>query len=587
MACIDIPMPPAKNIILLTCIISICTIFHLPAQIPDSIGRRLDTIVSSTQRAKILNQLSYQYRLSHPEQAEILANKALEMAEISDDMTEKTKALMNLARAKSTLNAYDSVLIIIHQAKEILKSLDNPILEGEALLIEGYALKETQNFNKAFKEFHKAVDIFIDENFYEGLTKAYNQIGGIYYDRSDLERAATYFIKSLSITQKTNNQENMAAALNNVGEIYRLNKNFKIALQYYHRAIRINRETFNNYYLIINLDNVGNIYLETNKLDSALIYLNESLALAESLHIPRLIITSGNSLADYYFVIKQYEKAKALYYSAYQLASISGPLAGLREATKGLSDVSVTTGNFKDGWIYLNEYKRLNDSLLNTESIKQITRHELSLKYENENRVLASKRRQSGLVYFFIGSAIIAMLLIIILLYGRQKIKIKYSLLEKERIATEQSLLQAEMDHKNRELTTGIMYLVKKNELINYVTEKLIKGKIHFKKENQYKINDIILEFQSMTSDNIWLLFEKKFSEVHSDFFNLLAIRFPKLTEKDKKLCALLRLNLTSKEIASITHQNLNSIQVSRTRLRKKLGIDNSNETLYGFLSSL
>ncbi|MBN1340023.1 MAG: hypothetical protein JXA03_11910, partial [Bacteroidales bacterium] len=109
----------------------------------------------------------------------------------------------------------------------------------------------------------------------------------------------------------------------------------------------------------------------------------------------------------------------------------------------------------------------------------------------------------------------------------------------------------------------------------------------YFKKENQNRINEVIIRMQKGTSDNLWQQFGNQFNEVHQGFFSTLSEKFPALTEKDIKMCALLRLNLTTKEISSITHQSVNSIQVARTRLRKKLNIDNTELNLVKFLTSL
>ena len=86
---------------------------------------------------------------------------------------------------------------------------------------------------------------------------------------------------------------------------------------------------------------------------------------------------------------------------------------------------------------------------------------------------------------------------------------------------------------------------------------------------------------------DIWKDFEERFREVHKEFYNKVNIQFPNLTENEKKLCALLRLNMTTKEVATITHQNPNTIEVARTRLRKKLGLSNKDISLVSFLSNL
>jgi DNA-binding CsgD family transcriptional regulator len=62
---------------------------------------------------------------------------------------------------------------------------------------------------------------------------------------------------------------------------------------------------------------------------------------------------------------------------------------------------------------------------------------------------------------------------------------------------------------------------------------------------------------------------------------------YPDLTPNEKKICAFLRLNMSTKDIAAITHQSVHSLNVARTRLRKKLGIDGTDENLVNFLNRL
>jgi DNA-binding CsgD family transcriptional regulator len=130
------------------------------------------------------------------------------------------------------------------------------------------------------------------------------------------------------------------------------------------------------------------------------------------------------------------------------------------------------------------------------------------------------------------------------------------------------------------------MYMIRKNELITSVFEKLIQSKLLFKKENQKIIDEIIHDLQSSTDDDVWTEFEVRFQQVHNDFYTKLNERFPNLSANEKRLSAFLRLNMSTKEISAITYQSPNSITVARSRLRKKLGLD-TDENLISFLETL
>ena len=79
-----------------------------------------------------------------------------------------------------------------------------------------------------------------------------------------------------------------------------------------------------------------------------------------------------------------------------------------------------------------------------------------------------------------------------------------------------------------------------------------------------------------MNEDQDWKHFEVSFKELHEDFFENLLSQYPKLTPKDLRLCAYLKMNHTTKEIAPLMGISIRGVEIHRYRLRKKLNIDNS-----------
>ena len=130
------------------------------------------------------------------------------------------------------------------------------------------------------------------------------------------------------------------------------------------------------------------------------------------------------------------------------------------------------------------------------------------------------------------------------------------------------------------------MYLLKKNELITKISEKLIKSQLDFKRENQKVIQEIIIELKSDQNTNTWAEFEAHFTQVHTDFYKKLNDEFPNLSANEKKLCAFLKLNMSTKDIGSITYQSVKSISVARSRLRKKLKIESEDVNLVNFFAN-
>ncbi len=98
-------------------------------------------------------------------------------------------------------------------------------------------------------------------------------------------------------------------------------------------------------------------------------------------------------------------------------------------------------------------------------------------------------------------------------------------------------------------------------------------------------VGGIATNYKLAINDKIWVEFEKSFNEVHVDFYKNLRRAHPNIKGKEQKLCAFLKLNMSTKEIASITFQNPKSIDMARYRLRKKLDLE-TEDSLQAYLSN-
>lgn len=161
--------------------------------------------------------------------------------------------------------------------------------------------------------------------------------------------------------------------------------------------------------------------------------------------------------------------------------------------------------------------------------------------------------------------------------------------LELERSASEiiklkNEKLEAEIQLKNTELASTTMSLVQKGEMLNKVKEEFVRmksGGEHDKTSDDYK--KIIKMLGDDKVKKNWDQFAVHFDKVHADFLVSLKNHYPNLTPSELKLCAYLRLNLSSKEISQVMNITIKSVELSRYRLRKKLQLP-SEANLYYFL---
>ncbi|MCB0472735.1 MAG: response regulator [Flavobacteriaceae bacterium] len=141
---------------------------------------------------------------------------------------------------------------------------------------------------------------------------------------------------------------------------------------------------------------------------------------------------------------------------------------------------------------------------------------------------------------------------------------------------------EIELNSKTKELANTAMEMTKKDELLD-----TIKGELQlFKKEiiNKPKFDKLLQTInKNINTSKDWEVFESNFNEIHDSFFKSLIKKHEHLTPKDLKLCAYLKMNLSTKEIAPLLGISHRGVEIHRYRLRKKLDLDteqNLNEYL-------
>ena len=146
--------------------------------------------------------------------------------------------------------------------------------------------------------------------------------------------------------------------------------------------------------------------------------------------------------------------------------------------------------------------------------------------------------------------------------------------------------LQQEVEQKSAELLTQTSFIIQKNELIlrikDIVDDFYTKNKISSLLPLYQKINSLLNN--NMNSEDDWKMFLIKFEEKHTGFFKKMKALYPQLTNNDLRLCACLKLNLETKEIASLMNLSIRAVENSRYRLRKKLNIQPSQNLNEFFL---
>ncbi len=151
--------------------------------------------------------------------------------------------------------------------------------------------------------------------------------------------------------------------------------------------------------------------------------------------------------------------------------------------------------------------------------------------------------------------------------------KFKHEQLENQQIIMKikNEKLNQDIENKNRELGISTMSIIKKNRVLNKIKKEL--------KRSKSLDNKIAIELidSNLNDTKDWSFFEQAFNNVDKDFLEKIKSKHSDLTPNDLRFCAYLRLNLNSKEIASLLNISIKSVETKRYRLRKKLELEHND----------
>ncbi|WP_152593058.1 helix-turn-helix transcriptional regulator [Jejuia pallidilutea] len=170
-----------------------------------------------------------------------------------------------------------------------------------------------------------------------------------------------------------------------------------------------------------------------------------------------------------------------------------------------------------------------------------------------------------------------------VLLYFGFKQRMKKNKIEREK---QEAIYKQEIEFKKKELATQTLHLVQKNTFIQELKDNLEKIK---QSPELFKVEFrriVMLLKKESAEDKDWEVFKSYFSEVHNNFDHKIKEIYPEATEKEMRLASFLRMNLSTKEIASMMNVLPESVLKGKYRLKKKLELD-KNTDLNQFLSNL
>ena len=551
----------------------------------DSLVLRMEQTVEPVEKIDLLVQIIELYRDTDTKRAMQYANLALRESEGAGYETGKAEVLYNIGEINESDNLYDIAIGNYSSSLEIFKTLKND--HGIARLYFSLAniYKKKAAYKLSLENSLEALKLFERLKDNNGLAAVYNCLGSIYKYQMDYTGAMDYYEKSLSLALQENDKAGIALVYNNIGVIHQNEGNYELALDYYNRSIKIQKEIKSLKNVAISLGNIGNILLEQEKFDEAFKYFTESLTIHTSIGYTRGVAIQYESIGNYYNLMGKPELAIENLIKAYDLFEEMGRMEYVKDISQTLSELYYKNSRFKEAFEYQLKHHAVSDSIFSVEKAKSIAQLEFNYRYEKEQEQLLLEDQKKFFRNTAIFVALVFVIVIVYFLYTRQKSRTVQQSLESKNLELEKKQIKSDLDLKNKELATYALYLAKKNQLISVIVDRLDCAKANLKAENIPEIENIIHNLNASLDNDVWEEFEIRFLNVFEGFYENIQKEFPDLSMNEKRLAVFLRLDMSTKEISSITNQSPHSINIARTRFRKKLNLANSDMKLSSFLS--
>jgi len=508
------------------------------------------------------------------------------LVQTTDEDTVKIKALLEISRQYNT-NNYKLAAKYAQDARELSSKKNLTHWEAASNRSLGNVFFMMGDYKSSSQYYYLALNQYEEKADTTGIVTMLVNLGAINDRLLDYDQALSFFLKgqallNTAVSIRPQDKARMLPTVyNNIGNIYQIKKDIPSGMQYYEKALAYARQADNKIVEGIALNNMGKVYFaDLNQPEKAKEYLELGLKVRKEVGDKSEISKSYIQLSGYYTKLKNFKEARAAASEALRFAQEVGALETQKEAFQSLSIIDEALGNYSESLRSYKEYKRLADTVQHQLVGSEITRLQLQYDFEKADKARIEEREKLRLRYITIIVVLSAFLLVAMLITIIVRSRARQTELKRKNLAQD-------VDIKNKELTTNVMYLIRKNELINSVAERLLKLEKTALPENQKTIRDIIVDLQREADSEGWKEFELRFNQVHSEFYKNLHKLYPGLSPADEKLCAFLRLNMSSKEIAAITQQSIKSVEVARARLRKKLNLTNTNSNLVTHLANL
>ena len=488
------------------------------------------------------------------------------------------------------LNYYSKALELfksIPESEKIHKKINYP---PYTLISIGNIYYKEKNYQKAEEKYLEALDNFKviknEKIKLEGSSTVYDNIGLINTIKKNYSKADSLFELSYNLRLKQKKDSDIIYSLIaksrlafELNDIFKANFIFNEASQIYKTA-SINQTDLDNSTLNRNYGYLYVLfayhYFNVEKFETSIDYFQEALKYLKNFSLE--ISPINSMIAKCYLNLSKLDIAeKTALNNLKKTENI-----GLDQKIENFSILeTIYTKKNK-----INELISIKDSIIKISSFLRVSNMSKSMSKletqillsKNQNELTQNKIRYNTYLYILIISSIVLFFILI-------TIRINYNFQKEKnnKLIIEQDIISKDLENKNLELISSTNFISQRNEYLKSLRNKIktLEQNNNSKESSEFMSKNIKRNIDNiLNSAKTFENFEKQFTKVYPGFFKMLIEKHGKLTSTDLRLCAYLRMNQNSSEIAQITGASIRTIESQRYRLRKKLNLKPENDIL-------
>lgn len=542
----------------------------------------------SSSMVKNLSMDAYHKRIDNVDEAIRLSEEAVMVAKKEGNMVGLIFNHRLLGSLYHTTQQFEEAVNHYEQCITYARLKKDSVTLRECYLNEG-TIFLTRGLN------NKALDYFLQAlNYSEYLDKEkeYISVGAVFFMEGEYEEAYKYYGKALEILEQKDDTYSTLVVYLNMGDVFKMMQRYDVALTYYNDILSHKDAEFYPELVLICHNHIGVIHSTLQEQEQAMSHFKKALEIGNTLDDELILSRTLFLMGEMLFKNGQFREAKPYLQRTLDISTRFALYSEMSACAHYLQQIFEGEGDYKEAYGFANVHRVASDSLRVNEAkgevLKLMFDHQLNLKdmeRQNQHELDLSERRKSILRLYIVIFVLLSITLTAILLIFRFVQRAKINKIENEKANLEVNTVKKDLELRNLELVGKALKITETNELIDLTIVQLQEFSDTLPKVKKDELETIIRRIKSNKVEDQWEQFYYYFSQVYAQFYERLEQDFPDLTLNEKRLCALLKLNMTTKDIASLTYQNAKSVEVARTRLRKKLNLTNSTLTLQEFLN--